>query len=129
MMSGAQRSFLTVSRTPRAKKIARSPILVVDKIDLDPGRRDRGDLDDQRTVHVADDDIDAGQADDFVKLVLPFVDASIAGHEGTDLLLALLDALRQVASDPGNAALREIGNHLGVDEQNLLGEIFHNNQN
>ena len=56
-------------------------IFVVYEIDLDPGRGNGGDLDYEGPVHVRDDDVHPGEADHFVELVLPFVDAAEPGHE------------------------------------------------
>ena len=96
-------------------------VLIVDEVYLDAGGRYGCDLDDQGTVHVRDDDVHSGQADDLVKLVLSLVDAAVAGHKGTNLLLAFLNALRELTAYLGNPAFRKIGIHFGVDEQNLLG--------
>ena len=67
------------------------------------GDRDRRDLDHERTVHIVYDDIHSGESDDLVQLVFPFVNASIARHEGADFLLPFLNALRKVSSDVGDA--------------------------
>ena len=61
-----------------------------------------------------------------MELVLPFVDAAVAGHEGADFLLPFLDSLRQFPAHLGHPAFRKVGAHLGVDEQYLLGGISHN---
>ena len=74
-------------------------ILIINKIHLHPGCRDRCNLDYERSVHVVDDDVHSGKADNLMKLVLSFVYAAIARHERTDLLLSFLNALRQVSSN------------------------------
>ena len=91
-------------------------VFVVDEINLHAGGGYRGDLDDQRPVEVADDDVQAGEADDLVQLVLPFVDAAVTGHEDTDLTAALHDALGQFPPDRGEGALRKERKDLRVDE-------------
>ena len=101
--------------------LAAEIIFIVDEIDLYTGGRDGGHLDDERTVYVAHDDVHAGKPDDFVQLVLPFVDAAIAGHEGADFLVALLDALGKFAAQLGDRGFRKVRKHLCVDEQNLCG--------
>ena len=100
-------------------------IFVVDEVNLDAGRGDGRHLDDQGTVHVADDDVHARQADDFVQLVLPLVDAPVFGHEGADLLLALLDPLGKLAAEIADGAFRKVGNHLGIDKEDFLDGISH----
>ena len=74
---------------------------------------------------VADDDVHARQADDLVQLVLALVDAAVLGHEGADFLLALLDALRELPAEVADGALREVGDHLGIDEEDFLDGISH----
>ena len=73
-------------------------VLIINEIHLHSGCRYRRNLDYERSVHVVDDDIHAGEADDLMKLILSFVDAAIARHERTDLLLPFLNTLRQVSS-------------------------------
>ena len=101
-------------------------VLIVNEIDLDAGGRDGGYLDDEGPVHVADDDVHPRKADDLVQLVFPLVDAAVFGHEGADLLLAFLDALGELPAQVGDGALREVGIHLGIDEQDFLDGIGHN---
>ena len=60
-----------------------------------------------------------------MELVLPFVDAAIAGHEGPDFLLSLLDSLGQLTAQGGNVRVREIGGHFRVNEKNFLCRFFH----
>ena len=106
--------------------LAAEIIFVIDEVYLDAGGRYGCDLDDEGAVYVRDDDVHAGEADDLVQLILSLVDAAVAGHEGTDFLLALLNALRELTAYLGNPGFRKVGVHLGVDEQNLLGGISHN---
>ena len=56
-------------------------IFIVDEIYLHPGSGNGSHLDDERSVHIVDDDIHARKSDYLMKLVLPFVDASVSGHE------------------------------------------------
>ena len=92
-------------------------ILVVDEIYLHPCGRDGRDLDYQRTVDIVYDYVHSGEADNLMKLVLPFVDASVARHERTNLLFPFLNALRQISSYFGDCVLRKIRSNLRVDEQ------------
>ena len=100
-------------------------VLVVNEIDLDAGGGDGGHLDDQGPVHVADDDVHPGEADHLVQLVLAFVDAAVFGHEGADFLFPLLDPLRKLTAQEADGTVREIGGHLGIDEQDFLYGISH----
>ena len=74
-------------------------LLIINVIHLHSGCGYRRNLHYERSVHVVDDDIHAGEADDLMKLILSFVDAAIARHERTDLLLSFLNTLWQVSSD------------------------------
>ena len=60
-----------------------------------------------------------------MQLVLPFVDAAVAGHERTDFLASFLNSLRKVSSDAGNPGLREVGFNLGIDEEDSFDGIGH----
>ena len=105
--------------------LAAEIIFVVDEIYLDAGGRDGGHLDHEGTVYVGDDDIHPREADHFVKLVLASVDAAVQGHEGADFLVTLLDSLGEFTADIGHGALRQIGVHLRIHKQDLLGGISH----
>ena len=61
-----------------------------------------------------------------MQLVFPLVDAAITGHERPDFLPAFLDALGEFPADAGDRRLREIGENLGIDEQDLFCGITHN---
>ena len=100
-------------------------VLVVDEIDLDAGGGNRRDLDDEGPVDVSDDDVHAGEADDFVELVFALVDAAVARHECPDFPFALLDALRQLAADLRDPGFRDIGEDLRIDEQDLFCRLSH----
>ena len=76
-------------------------VLIINEIYLDSGSRNRCNLDHKRSVDIVDDDIHSREADHLMKLVLSLVDASISWHEGSDLLLSLLDSLRKVSADVG----------------------------
>ena len=56
-------------------------ILVVNEVDLHPCGRDGRNLDDKRSVHIVYHYVHSGKSDNLMKLVLSFVDASIARHE------------------------------------------------
>ena len=60
-----------------------------------------------------------------MQLVLALVDTAVLGHEGADFLLALLDALRELPAEGADGALRKVGDHLGVDEEDFLDGISH----
>ena len=102
-------------------------VFVVNEIYLYAGCRNGCDLNYQRAVHVSDNYVDAGKADDLVELVLALIDAAETGHEGADLLLVLLDSLGEVAPYPGNIALGEIGIYLRVHEQDFFVCFSHTN--
>ena len=91
-------------------------VFVVDEIYLHSCCRDRCHLDNKRSVHIIDDDVHSRETDHFVKLVLPFIDAAIARHEGSDFLLSFLDALRKISSYIGYRGLREIWKYLRINE-------------
>ena len=101
-------------------------VLVINEIDLHPGRRNGCDLDYKRSVDIIDDDIHTGKAYDFVKLVLPLVDATVARHEGSYLLLPFLDALRKESSDVCDFGFGKIWEYLRIDEQNSFDRFTHN---
>ena len=65
------------------------------KIDLDTGRRDRRDLDNQLMVVVVDDEVHTREPDHLMQLMAPFVDAAVSGHERADFVAALLHRLRK----------------------------------
>ena len=100
-------------------------VFVVNEIYLYAGCRNGCDLNYQRAVHVSDNYVDAGKADDLVELVLALIDAAVLGHEGADFLLAFLDALRELPAEVADRALREVRDHLGIDEQDFLDGISH----
>jgi hypothetical protein len=60
-----------------------------------------------------------------VQLVLALVDTPILGHEGADLLLPLLNSLRKLTAEVADGALRKVGNHLGINEEDFLDGISH----
>ena len=62
-----------------------------------------------------------------MELVLALIDAAETGHEGTYLLLVLLDSLGKVTPDPGNIGLREIRVYLRVHEQDFFVCFSHTN--
>ena len=101
-------------------------VLVVNEVYLHPGCRDRGYLDDQRSVNIVDDDVHPGKSDNFMKLVLPFVDAAISRHERTDLLFPFLNALWQISADLGDIRFGQIWKYLRIDKQNPFYRITHN---
>ena len=90
-------------------------VLVVDKIDLDTGRRDRRDLDNQLMVVIVDDQIHARKADHFVKLVPPLVDKSVTRHESADLITSFLHALRQSPAQCRHIIFSKIWRYLLTD--------------
>ena len=100
-------------------------VFVIDEVNLDTGGGDGCHLDDERAVHIAEDDIHPGEADYFMQLVLPLVDAAITRHEGPNFLFPLLDALRKVSSHHRDVALREIRGYLRTDEQDFLCRFCH----
>ena len=101
-------------------------VLVVNEIHLHSCGRDGSDLDHERSVHVVDDNVHSRKPYDLVELVLPFVYASVAGHERPDFLLPFLDSLGKVSSYPGDVILGKVRVNLGINEQNLLSHIIFN---
>ena len=93
-------------------------IFVVDEVHLHAGGRDGSHLDYEGMIHVGNDDIHTGKADNLVQLVLPLVDAAISRHERTDFLLPLLNTLRQVTANQRNGGFRKIGGYFRVHKQN-----------
>ena len=100
-------------------------VFVVNEIDLDPGRRNRCDLDYKRSVNFVDDDIHTGKTDHLMELILSLFDTAISWHEASDFLLSFLYALRQVSSDICDIGFRQIRKHFRVDEQDSFDRIIH----
>ena len=100
-------------------------VLVINEVHLHSGSRNGCNLDYKRSVHIIDDDVHSRETDDLMKLVLSFVDAAIARHEGSDFLLSFLNSLRKVSSYVGYRRLREIWIYLRVDEQYPFDRISH----
>ena len=101
-------------------ELALEIIFVVDEVYLDTGRRNGGDLYYEGMVSLSHYDIDARQADNFVKLVLAFVDAPVARHEHTDLPTPLLDALGKFTADACDVRFWEVRKHFRVNEQDFF---------
>ena len=91
-------------------------IIVIDEIDLHPGRLDAGYLDDERMIGFVDDEVHSRQADHLVQLVAAFVNGSETGHEGADLVARILDSLRQITSNHSHTRFWHVWLHFGVDE-------------
>ena len=60
-----------------------------------------------------------------MELVLPFIDAAVARHEGTYFLFPFLDSLWKKTPYLGYVALGEIRENLRVDKQNSFSTISH----
>lgn len=60
-----------------------------------------------------------------MELVLPFVNASISRHEGSDLLFHLLNTLWKVSSDVCDVRFRKVRKYLRIDEQDSFDRITH----
>ena len=87
--------------------------LVVDEVDLHACCWDRSHLDDELVVAVVDDEVHAGEADDFMQLVLAVVYLAEFGHEDPDFASHFLRSCGQVASKDGFLVLgRERCNFL-----------------
>ena len=114
-----------ISRFVAIYALAVEIIFIVNEIHLHSRCRNRRNLDYERSVYFIDDDIHTRQTDNFVKLVLSFVDATIAWHEGTDLLLPLLNALRKVSADVCYIRFREVRCDFRIDEQYPFDRITH----
>ena len=82
-------------------------VLVVDEVDLHPGRGDGSDLDDERVIGVVDVEIHSAETDDLMELVTALVDDAEPGHEDTDFAAALVDALRDLPGGFADIAFRE----------------------
>ena len=87
-------------------------VLVVDEIHLHSCSRNGSYLDYKWPVYVIDDDVHTRKSYDLMQLVLPFVNASIARHEGSYLLLPFLNALWKVSSNVRDVRFREIWKYL-----------------
>ena len=100
-------------------------ILVIDKIDLQPGCCDRCDFDDEGAVDISDDDIHAGEPDHFMELVFPLVDAAVTGHERPDLMPEFLDSVGKIPAKLRYFVFRDIGEYLGIDKQDFFCGLCH----
>ena len=80
VVGGAQDALLVVD-VAKAIEI----LLVVDEVNLHPRRGDGAHLDDELVVAVVDDKVHARQPDDFVQLMLAFVDLVEPRHEDANL--------------------------------------------
>src|SRR5512135_230971 len=74
-------------------------ILVVDEINLHPGRLYGCDFYDQRMIGVVDDEIHPGKPDHLVQLVPSLVYAAIARHKCPNLFPSVLNSLREIPSN------------------------------
>ena len=90
-------------------RLAREIVVVVD---LHAGGRDRRHLDDELMVVIVDDQVHARKPDHLVKLVPPFVDATVTRHERPDLVSPLLHRLHQLPAQRGLLGLRKVGENL-----------------
>ena len=68
-------------------------VVVVDEVDLHACGLYACDLDEEWVVGVVDNDVEAGETDDFVELVASLVDAAESGHESADFPSAFHDSL------------------------------------
>lgn len=65
--------------------------LVVDEVDLHACRGDGADFDDELAIAVVDDEVHAGEADDFMELVFAFVHGAESRGEDADVAASFLD--------------------------------------
>ena len=73
-------------------------ILVVNKVNLHPGRLNGCYLNDQRMVRVVNNKIHTRQTDNLVQLIAALVDISEFWHECPDFATTLLNSLRQIST-------------------------------
>ena len=92
--------------------LALEEVVVVDEVDLHPGRLYAGHFDYQRVVGVIYYQVHARQSDNFVQLISAFVHQAVARHEGAYLFAPFEDALRKVPADAGYLRLGQIGHYF-----------------
>ena len=68
-------------------------VLIINKVYLNSGGRNRCNLDHKRSVDIVDDDVHSRKTDHLMKLVLSLVDTAVSRHECSDLFLTLLNTL------------------------------------
>ena len=90
-------------------------VFVVDEIDLDAGRRDLSDLNNELMIVVIDDQVHSGESDYFVKLSTSFVNQAVTGHESSDFVTFFLHSLRKRSAQYGHIVFIKIRSYLLAD--------------